>query len=294
MITQEQRLARMGSIGSSDMAAILGVDPWRSAYDVYLSKKHPLDDIANSEPIDIGNTFEAPLLDWAAETLGMEIEKDVSIQGLNPFAANLDGRVLGKPIGIEAKTTSSPGDFGNEFTDEVPNRVIVQCNHQMMVADLDHVFVPVLMAQFDRLTRKMFKVGRSEELIKIIRSKGEEFWDCVKSENPPAAASASLDVIKRIARVAGDVAVIDPSLAEAFEDAKAAKKEAEKIEEKAKAALIAALGDSEAGVCGEALYTFYQQSRSQLDAKRLRANHPHLVGELEKTSTFRVLRRKNL
>ncbi len=45
-ITNRQRKLRQDHIGSSDMAAILGVDPWRTAYDVWLEKTG-----SRSEPV---------------------------------------------------------------------------------------------------------------------------------------------------------------------------------------------------------------------------------------------------
>ena len=38
MITEKQRLERKKSIGGSDVAAILGLSPWKTPGDVYLEK----------------------------------------------------------------------------------------------------------------------------------------------------------------------------------------------------------------------------------------------------------------
>lgn len=60
MITEEQRKARMGGIGGSDVAAILGISPWKTPVDIWLEKKGLADSSAiQSEAIWWGNEEEA-------------------------------------------------------------------------------------------------------------------------------------------------------------------------------------------------------------------------------------------
>ncbi len=294
-ITEAQRQRRRDRIGSSDSAAICGVDPYRSAHDVYLSKVHDLEDIEGNAAIDIGNRFEAPLLAWAAEELGFEIEVNVGVDGPDGlFAANLDAKVVGKRVGIEAKTTSNAGEYGEPGTDQVPNRVIIQAHHQMMVAGLELVYVPVLLARFDRLHREMYVIERNDQVVDAITTRGKAFWtDHVAARVPPPDVVPSLDVVRRVRRVAGTEAIVPSKLAEDLEAAKAATRAAKKTEDEAKAAMLAAMGDCEAADCGDPKfwYTFLEQTRTSIDAKRLRVEHPRIANTFTKVSRFRVLRR---
>src|SRR4051812_4359424 len=157
MITAEQRAARRHRIGSSDSAAICGIDPYKSPADVWIEKTSDTADLPNKAAIRIGNLIEPALVLWAQEELGIELTANLSLDG-HPsgiLSANLDAANLTKRIGVEAKTTSNPAEYGEPGTDQVPDRVIVQALHQCEVAELDVVYVPVLLARFDRLAIEM-------------------------------------------------------------------------------------------------------------------------------------------
>lgn len=246
-ITATQAVARRDYLGASDMAAVCGLDPYKSAADVYAEKCFDLED-ASSEAIDIGNDFEAPLLYWAARKLGVEIRRNQ--RRVHPtdklIAASLDAVVVGEPWAIEAKTTSSPAEYGEEGTDQVPEKVIVQCQAQCYVAGLAVVYVPVLMARYDRLHRALYRVERNEDLIAAIVDRGRAFWrDHVEARTPPLDCAPSMDVLKRIRRQPESSIDVEASLVLGWKVARDARLLAEKEEGKAKAQLILAAGDAE-------------------------------------------------
>lgn len=295
-ITEAQRLARRRSIGSSDIPAIVCVSPFATAGDVYLSKTEEMVDI-DSMPIEVGNRCESVILDWASDQLGFEIERDVHVvhSVFDFMTANLDGRGVGENsrIGIEAKT-GSVGQWGEEWTDEVPDHVLAQCHWQIAVADLDMVYVPALTSNGFSLQFLMFKVDRDDEVSAEIARHGREFWENhVLPRVPPPDAAPSLDVVKRIRRVPETVADIDPDLTERFFAAKERARAAEKEAKEAQAMLLAALGDCEAGDDGgEKIWTYFEQGRRGVDTKALKAKYPEIYAEVETESRFRVLRQK--
>lgn len=282
-ITAEQRIARRQSIGSSDSAAIVGLDPWRSPYDIYLSKVHELKDDGN-ELTDFGNRLEPVLLDWASEEIGLVVEFNVSLHHPKHqrLTANLDGMCRPGPgrerIGIEAKTTGQADEFGEPGTDQIPDRIIVQCLHQIEVAELEMVYVPVLLARRGRPVFEMFVVKPNVRGQQAIVEADLTFWeDHVAKGVPPSGAVASLDVLKRIERVPNKMVEVQPALVDLWEAHRRNRIAAEKAEEEAKANLLAALGDAESATFGEfgKFLNFYPQTRKE-----------HVVAE----STFRVLR----
>lgn len=268
MITAEQRLARRNRIGSSDSAAVVGVDPWKSRADVYFEKIADTDDIPNKMSIRIGNAFEPVLVAWAAEELGIEIEVNVNVDAhpTKILAANLDARGVGTAcrIGIEAKTTSLPEEYGEQGTDQVPDRVIVQALHQCEVAELDIVYIPVLLARRDRLVIEMFRIPRNEAGQKAIVDRDVEFWhNHVVPRVQPEGMVPSMDILKRIKRQAGKVATIDPGLVSAWEAAKVKRKKAKEEEEEVEAAMLATVGEAEAADFGDRFrwLTYFKQDR---------------------------------
>ena len=64
-IGKQHAKAREHRIGASETAAILGLSPWTTAYDVWLRLTGRLSegDITGDQ-LEIGRMMEAPLLDW--------------------------------------------------------------------------------------------------------------------------------------------------------------------------------------------------------------------------------------
>ena len=65
-LTDAQRAARRHGLGGSDVAAVLGLDPWRSPLDVYVDKVEGSQRTENA-PMQWGNRLEAPIADAYAE-----------------------------------------------------------------------------------------------------------------------------------------------------------------------------------------------------------------------------------
>lgn len=296
-ISPETLRARREYLGSSDIPAIMGLDPWRNAYDVYMSKTAGLVPDAPTRAQDRGNRFERALVQWTADDLGVEVDFDVTVHHPEVafWAANLDGRVRAKPWGIEAKvSTSEPGEWGDDGTDHVPKRVIVQTQWQMMVAGLERVYVPLHTASHGRLEERMYVLEPSCKLHKVIGEAASNFWERhVLAGVPPEGLLPSLETLKRVERALGEVAIVDASLATALELATAARKKAEEDEEEAKKAFLVALGTAEAADFGDPAwwYTYREQSRETVDGKGLRLAHPEIFDAFARMSTFRVLRR---
>lgn len=78
-ITAEQRERRRRYLGASDTPAILGLSPWATPADVYWSKVGPLKYDAPTEAMQTGNRLEASIVSFAAERLGVAVERDVSL-----------------------------------------------------------------------------------------------------------------------------------------------------------------------------------------------------------------------
>lgn len=280
-ITAEQRAARRHYIGSSDSAAVVGVDPRRSAADVYAEKVYEVAEIADKDAIRLGNLLEPALIAWAQEELGIEFRANVNrVHPNGIMASNIDALAVDpkKRIGLEAKATNVIGSYGDPGTDQCPDHVLVQCLHHMEVHELDIVYVPVLLARPFGWAFEMFQVKSNAAGQAAVEGRDVAFWtEHVLPKIPPAGSLPSLDLLKRIHRQPAKQVEIDPVLVVGWRTAVAIRKQAEAAERECKEALLAALGDAEAATWGEfgKWITFYQQTRKE-----------HLVPE----ATFRVLR----
>ena len=159
-------LARTG-LGGSDAAAVLGLHPYKTALDVWLSATGRPTDPVDSEAAEWGTRLESEVLRRYAQDLaypnvlvGRDRDGVVSYfypdGGTKPATddyarffdtirpvgsrlfAHIDGLVVDVQTDIvrnlvEAKTTShwrgQSADWGEAGTDEVPQEYIIQCHH---------------------------------------------------------------------------------------------------------------------------------------------------------------------
>ncbi len=249
-ITPKQREERRKHLGGSDLPALV-LGPAHRLYEVWASKVYPTDDFTN-DAMEAGNILEAPVLDWAEKQLGPIRRNCHDVVDGGIIEVNLDGVILDKWIPVEAKTSGIVGpvygEWGDDGTDQVPDAVMVQCHGHMLATGADICHVPALIGGRGFL---MFHVPRCPALCDIITTRAAKFWENhVKPATPPDAAwdalsGPSLDVLKRIQRVPGKLATIDPGTVKRFEIARDFAAMVGKVKGAAQAALLAALGDAE-------------------------------------------------
>lgn len=296
-ITEEQRLARKEALGSSDMAAILGLDPWRNAYDVWLEKTGQVEDNKETEVMQAGSLFEDGVLNWAEMHLG-KLERNVEkrAQGF-PIVSHIDAVVISPQEPVEAKTAGLFGpvqeDYGENGTDELPDRVIIQSHVHMLCIEKDICHVPAFIGGRGF---NMFRVNRDEVIINSIMDASLDFWEkYVIPNEPPPNVIPSIEIVKRIRRIPEKIVELDPKLVQEWLDAKDKVKWAEEIKKDAQAAMLAAIGDAEGANCGSlGLLTYFQQSSSRIDVDKLKEEQPEIAKQYTKVSTCRVPRLKKL
>ena len=293
-ITELQRQQRRTHLGSSDMAAILGVDPWRNAYDIWMEKTGKVNDLPENEAMYLGTTLEDGVLKFAEDQLGKLIRNCYrSAEGF-PIASNIDAIVIKTNEPVEAKTGGLLGPlaehWGDPGTDELPDRVIVQCHCHMLCINKEVCHVPALLGGKGFV---MYHVNLDLELMGIIQDKSLEFWeDFVEKDIPPPDVIPSFAMAKRMKRIPKKTVKIEKVLVVNWQNAKESAKLAKEIKESAEAELLAALGDAEGGECDLGLLTYFEQCRRTVRARELRDAYPEIYEQFENISTFRVARLK--
>lgn len=281
MITAKQREARRQYIGSSDSAAVIGVDPFRNAMDVWLDKTGKLEGDGGNEHTDRGTWLEPGILSFAEHKIGCELDRDImKIHPSKLLAANFDAIVRGRNEIVEAKSSVAREEWGDEGTDQVPEHVLVQVHHQFAVAGPEFrvCWVPVVLPGFKSFDFRLYRIERNQDLAEMVETSGEEFMKkYVKTDTPPDGLTPSLEVIQRIRRVPNKTVQVESSLVEAWRLAADAKIDAERALESAKLNLLAAIGDAEAAECQLGSITYMEQQRKEY---------------VVKASSYRVLRFK--
>lgn len=180
-LTDEQRIARRTGIGGSDVAAILGLSPWRSAYDVWLTKtseEELPDDVEDNDAILFGHLLEPVVRDEFARRMKKQVTTSDTVfrHKEKPFLiANVDGLIVGESAGLEVKTASEymAENWGEEMTDQIPQYYLTQVVHYIGVMGWERCYVAVLIGGNKM---RIYVVERDEDAIATLFALEEEFW----------------------------------------------------------------------------------------------------------------------
>lgn len=295
-ITTAQLESRRNHIGSSDMAGLLGLDPFKNAYDIWLSKTGKLEETNGNDAMYAGQMFEDGVLQYAESELGKLTRnqyRSAKDRGI-PLGANIDAIVVQTGMPVEAKTAGLFGPltelWGQPGTDEIPDRVIIQATVHMVCSATEVCHVAAFLGGRGF---QMFVINRDPVIADVVTETAVNFWNNhVLADVPPDGSLPHASVIKSIRREPESMTAINTALVENWLAAKEDLKNAEAIKSDAEAAMLIALGQSEGGRCDNGVLTYLSRSRTTIDAKTLRADLPNIYEQYAKTSTYRVARFK--
>ena len=217
------QLDRTQLIGGSDAAAILGISPWKSAFQLYQEKIGVAVDDVSPEKQRLfarGKRWEPVVVEMLVDELQYR-GHDVQIIGRNaryqdrefPFlSAEVDLELLvdGEECNAELKTVHpfAAKAWGEPDTDEIPIYYAAQAMHGLMVKPRQKCIVAALIGADDL---RVHQIERDEETIAAMRAKELAFWQRVQDRNPPDPETA-VDVKWLYAKDAGEVSEADDEL----------------------------------------------------------------------------------
>lgn len=176
---------RNAGIGGSDAGIIMGLNPRKSLYTLWLEKtgaKEP-DDLSNNEKVYWGTQLEDLVAKEFALRTGYKVRKMGTVQSIEyPFMiANVDRWIVGQDFGLECKTANeyAKDDWKD---DELPASYYCQCLHYMAVTDAPCWWIAVLVGG-NHFVHK--KIERNEDDIKALIAEEKKFWEMVKTNTPP-------------------------------------------------------------------------------------------------------------
>lgn len=260
---------RKSAIGASDVAAILGMSPWATAYDVWLEKRDMLEPEKKEKLwIKSGRHYENAVLDYAEQELG-KICRNVRIKHpVLPVAATCDAVLFANGESIEAKTTGLHGPvqgmWGDAMTDQVPDYYLIQCHTQIACTTKDIAHLFALIAGRGTVP---FRIERLDSVTEMIESLCSDWWErhIIQGIAPPLEIPPSLSVLKRMRRVPKKVVDLGASEAALVCRRLKLKQQEKRVKDKLEevdAKLILAIGDAEGAkfATGETL-TYFETSR---------------------------------
>ena len=229
-------------LGGADIASVLGLSPWQSAFMLYKKKiGEYAEEItpAKEKLFSRGKRWEPIVVEMLIDEL-RDRGHDVQIIAQNqryqdaeyPFlAAEIDLELLvdGEEVNAEAKTVNpfAAKLWGEQGTDEIPVYYAAQVMYGLMIKPRKRCIVAALTG-FDDKPRVHF-VERDEGIIAGIREKAVAFWHRVETRNPPDPVTLE-DVAFLYPRDAGKVVDVDADLEWMVDEFKALKPELDRIE----------------------------------------------------------------
>lgn len=124
--------ARRTGIGGSDVASVLGLNPWRTPYDLWMDKTGQVPHGEENAAMHFGTILEQVVADEFVLRTGKKIRRDNQMHrtGKDNFQiANLDRVVVGEDAILECKTANAfrSDDWGESQEDEIiANQVVTE------------------------------------------------------------------------------------------------------------------------------------------------------------------------
>ncbi|MFE6866048.1 YqaJ viral recombinase family protein [Kitasatospora sp. NPDC057692] len=288
--------ARRRGIGSSDIAAMLGLSAYGNELTVYYDKRGelPLDD-EDSEPAYWGRSVEENIARrWAASNrtsvrrIGLVANVDRPWQ-----MCTLDRRVNACPIepgavcALEIKQRHQMK--APLFRRGCPDDVLAQTLHQADVCGFEHMHVGVLIGSCD-YRQFTVRVAEHQQLVLDLRAAAAELWQRIVDGRPPVLSPDAdpdplLKMYRRLHPERSGTVHIDrdgdaqDALAD-YLDAVSDKAEAEQRRKRAQARLYEVLGGAEMAVLGDRpAYSVEQRSKQGADLARLAERWPEAYAD---------------
>lgn len=182
---------RKGGIGGSDIGAIMGANPYKTSFDVFIDKTTDrVEDLSDNDAVYFGNVLEDVVAKEFEKRCGKKVSKlNAVLQSKEtPFAyANIDRRVVGEDAGLECKTTNA--FRSKEWKDgEIPGSYIFQCQWYMYVTGFKKWYIACLIGGQKFVSHEL---TRDDELIALMIERASDFWENhVKRNEAPMAGSS--------------------------------------------------------------------------------------------------------
>jgi putative phage-type endonuclease len=293
---------RLGFIGSSDAAAVLGLSRWKTPLQIWAEKTGQVvpEDISDEEAVRLGIELEDYVARRFMRVTGKKVmrppnqQTEHQVHPKYPFlTCVIDRRVVGEDALLECKTAGA-WKAKEWKLDEVPQEYIIQVMHQLAVTGKQKGYIAALIGNQEF---KWQEIKRDEILIADMVKREVSFWnDFIVPKIMPAFISCKdSGTIYELfdSPVPESVVVLGEEANQLCDDIQAMKKDLESLEgsiEQKRNVLKIMLKENEAGVSSRYKITWKEQKANRLDSKALKDNAPEIYRQYAKESKTRVLK----
>ena len=204
-------------LGSSDIAAAMGVSRWKTPLQLYAEKLGEVEeaDLSDNEAVEMGIELEETVARIFTKRTGMAVRRSPKIYICPDFPwmrCQVDRLITGTDELLECKTASLRKEKEWEG-EEIPIEYILQVQWQLMVTGKSIGHIAVLIGGQRFLYKKMVA---DHEMFDKMKTAALAFWDMVQRKIPPVAMANDNSFMVQLYPTAGE------QVKEASEDVTAA------------------------------------------------------------------------
>jgi putative phage-type endonuclease len=280
--------ARRAGIGASEIACVLNLSPYDSAFSLYWKKVHGWE-TQDDDDMEAGRRMESAICDWAADRID-PLENLVVLPGglyqsaERPWELATPDRLVYLPCArcdgegpefclacggtgagklaavLETKHPFSWDGFGEDGSDDMPVYFRAQVLQQIDVMDVDEGYL----AAYCGHQLRVYRIRRDDKDLRTMRTAGAAFWQRLVDGVVPDVDDhhATAEILQRLHPSVQNVDVQVPlELAEGYRRARALKARTAALVDRYEARLRLAIGDGRRAMYGKKLVA----SRSVFD-----------------------------
>lgn len=247
---------RNTGIGGSEIAAIMGLSPWDSAFSLWHRKRGHVEPKPSTAEMSWGHRHEDTIARWYRDVNpGVRVARTGTWRNLErPYQlANPDRLLSGRKI-LEVKTDRSGDGWGAQHTDEIPVYYRAQALWYLDVLGWDTADIAVLIGLSDA---RIYTVRWNADEVGVIRKAAEDFWQSVQTgvQPPLDGHDATYRVMREVHPGLDDLAVeIPEELATRYRAACAGERVAVRHKQEAVVRMLDAMGTARRATCnGESI-----------------------------------------
>ena len=184
---------RKCGITGTDAGAILGLNPYRSAFQVYYDKISDTIENIDSEAMRQGRDLEEYVAQRFTEATGLKVRRANAIYQNEEhplLLADFDRLIVGQKAGLECKTVS-PFSADKWADGKIPAHYMTQVNHYLAVSGFDFWYIAALIFGKELVIHKIIS---DKAVLDNLIAEEEHFWKYnVMPEIPPAPTGSEGD-----------------------------------------------------------------------------------------------------
>jgi len=265
----EWHAARADGIGGSEIAAVLGISPWESAFSLWHRKRGIVPPREANTEMDAGRRLEPVICDVFEERhpeLRLQRSPGTFRNRKRRWQiANPDGLLFDLSAGpdappcalLEAKFALTADKWGPEFTSAIPEYYLAQGDHYGDTLGVRLIYVMVFIGSTGEF--REYEVTVDPDDVQTLRAAGAEFMRQVAENKRPRidGHEQTLRVVKQLPEGMVDLDVeVWPVLRDQYFDALNVFAAAESEKRRAQSLVLDQIGDGRRAVCrGERVAT---------------------------------------